>query len=121
MDEWDKAEQLELDEDAIRKEAYERGWNARQSEVDKLERILRATEETTKALRNGEEAPHYCAWCMSRIKNGGDPEHMLECDKAPFATLTRKLADSLEEADQLKAWRDAVLARDVLAGKDTRL
>lgn len=63
--------------------------------LERSERNLDATEATCKALRNGEEPPHYCAWCMKTIKRGGDPDHMLACEKAPFQILTGHLATAL--------------------------
>lgn len=61
-----------------------------------LKAQCKALEETCRALRDGKTPPHYCAWCMSRIKNGGDPDHMLECKEAPFS----KLMAMLDERDR---------------------
>lgn len=65
------------------------------TERDRLRAANKAYAETILALENGQPAPHYCAYCMTEIKRGGDPDHMIACKDAPYGKLTQQLVDAI--------------------------
>lgn len=68
--------------------------DALQERLRDKDALNKALTETAKALRDGEEPYHYCAYCLEKIKTGGDPEHMLNCKKAPYGKLTQMVVDA---------------------------
>lgn len=72
-----------------------------QDKIEHLETLNKALNETLRAMRNGEEPYHYCGYCLKRIKTGGDPEHLVSCEKAPYSKLMAILVREREHSDQI--------------------
>ncbi len=80
-----------------------------------------ALNETVRALRDGKDAPHYCAYCMTNVPPTAMIAHMANCEKHPAAMLSGQLVEANERMATLEAelllYKNAEKAELQLFGK----
>jgi hypothetical protein len=99
----------EVDPERRARRKVEAERDALQERLRDKDALNKALSETARALRNGEEPHHYCAYCLEKIKTGGDPDHMLSCDKAPYGKLTQMVVDAHNLIEKLVTYTDDVV------------